>query len=242
MKVLAIGNSFSQNAMKYLHRIAQSTGTDLKTVNLYIGGCPLRTHYLNMQEDAYAYDFQFNGVSTGVKVSIKQALISDEWDVITFQQASPNSPFYKTYQPYLNELAAYVRKYCPHAKFLIHQTWAYAEYSERMHKMGFENSAAMFADVEASYSKAAEAIGAKGIIPAGRAMLRAVQNGIADIHSDGHHASAGAGCYLLGLVWYGYLTGKPVKDVSFCDFAVPVSDEEIAIAKKTAAEVLGQEA
>ena len=64
MKLLSIGNSFSQDAQRYLHRLAKNDGTDLKTVNLYIGGCSLRTHYLNMLDDNAAYDFQFNGESS----------------------------------------------------------------------------------------------------------------------------------------------------------------------------------
>lgn len=38
MKVLAIGNSFSNDAMRYLHGIAKADGVDMKTVNLFIGG------------------------------------------------------------------------------------------------------------------------------------------------------------------------------------------------------------
>ena len=240
MKVLAIGNSFSQNAMTYLHNLAASAGTYMKTVNLYIGGCSLRTHYLNMLDDKQAYDFQFNGVSTGIKVSIKQGLLSDEWDVITIQQASQFSPDYITYQPYLNELAAYVRKYQPHAKLMMHQTWAYEDRSEAlMRRMGLERSADMFAGIEKAYAAAALSIGAAGIIPCGKAMLRAVENGIANVHSDSCHANT-IGKYLQALVWYGYLTGKSVADVAYDPAVEAVTADEMAIARRTAAEVLGQ--
>ena len=70
MKVLAIGNSFSNDAMRYLHGIAKADGVDMKTVNLFIGGCPLSRHYANIHNDAADYDFEFNGVRTGIKVSI----------------------------------------------------------------------------------------------------------------------------------------------------------------------------
>ncbi len=70
MKILSIGNSFSQDAQRYLHCLAKHDGTELKTVNLYIGGCPLRKHYLNMLDNNTAYDFEFNGEQTGIKVSI----------------------------------------------------------------------------------------------------------------------------------------------------------------------------
>ena len=59
MKILSIGNSFSQDAHRYLHKLAKQEGVDLKTVNLYIGGCSLRTHYLNMLGDYANYIFEF---------------------------------------------------------------------------------------------------------------------------------------------------------------------------------------
>ena len=37
VKILAIGNSFSQDATYYLQKIAMSDGIDAKVVNLYIG-------------------------------------------------------------------------------------------------------------------------------------------------------------------------------------------------------------
>lgn len=47
MNILAIGNSFSQDATRYLHQIAAADGVPLHVANLYIGGCSL--------ERAYAY-------------------------------------------------------------------------------------------------------------------------------------------------------------------------------------------
>ena len=56
-------------------------------------------------------------------MSIKQALQSDIWDVVTLQQASSLSVDYNTYQPYLNTIADYVHIHAPKAKIMIHQTW-----------------------------------------------------------------------------------------------------------------------
>lgn len=39
IKILAIGNSFSQDATHYLHQIGEADNIELKVVNLYIGGC-----------------------------------------------------------------------------------------------------------------------------------------------------------------------------------------------------------
>ena len=50
MNILSIGNSFSQDAQRYLHRIAKADGCTLNTFNLYIGGCPLSLHYRNSSD------------------------------------------------------------------------------------------------------------------------------------------------------------------------------------------------
>ncbi len=226
MKILSIGNSFSQDAQRYLHRLAKGDGTELKSVNLYIGGCPLRKHYLNMLDDNAAYDFEFNGEKTGIKVSIRQALVSDNWDFITLQQASPLSGSYETYSPYIEELAAYVRKYCPHTKILIHQTWAYEDGSERLEKLKYASAGEMLSDICDCYGKAAEKIQASGIIPCGEAMMRALELGVEKMHRDTYHASLGAGRYLLALCWYKFLTKKDITGNSFNDFDAPVTEQE----------------
>ena len=52
IKILAIGNSFSQDATHYLHQIAAADQVDMKVVNLYIGGCSLERHWNNIQNKA----------------------------------------------------------------------------------------------------------------------------------------------------------------------------------------------
>ena len=140
MNILAIGNSFSQDATRYLHQIARADGKDLQITNLYIGGCPLDRHYRNMLADSADYVLQYNGQVTGFFVSIKQALLNREWDVITLQQASPRSPFAESYFPYINALYDYVKKHAPKAKIVIHQTWAYEQGCPKLEALGFADS------------------------------------------------------------------------------------------------------
>lgn len=238
MNILSIGNSFSQDAQRYLHRLAKQDGVALKTVNLYIGGCSLRTHYLNMLDDVAAYDFEFNGEKTGIKVSIRQALVRDNWDFITLQQASPFSGQYETYSPYLEELAAYIRRYCPHTKILIHQTWAYEDGCERLKNLKYDSAKEMLTAIRDCYSKAAQNISSYGIIPCGEVMMRALDMGIEKIHRDTFHASLGAGRYLLALCWYKFLTKKDITENSFNDFDIPVTEQERHIVTKAINSVL----
>ena len=71
MKVLSIGNSFSQDAHKWLHKLAENNGVDLETVNLYIGGCSLGTHWKNAKENNADYEFELNGMLTYDRAEVK---------------------------------------------------------------------------------------------------------------------------------------------------------------------------
>ena len=237
MNILAIGNSFSQDANRYFYGVAKAAGVKILNANLYIGGCPLDLHYRNMMDDKAEYLLEIMGISTGFKVSIKEALLTREWDVVTIQQASPKSPFLHTYTPYVEELAKYIRTYSPKAKLYIHQTWAYEEGSPRVAALGFASRADMFASVKSSYAKAAEFISADGIIPSGEVAERATALGAEKIHRDGSHIGLGIGRYALALTWLEILTGRSAIGNTFRDFDVEVSEEEIEIAQRAAHEI-----
>ena len=225
MNVLAIGNSFSEDAMRYLHDMAKKEGEKITTMNLYIGGCPLRRHYLNMLDDKYAYNLVFNGYPTDVMVSIKQALVSREWDYITLQQASPVSFDFETYEPYLTKLKEYVKIYCPKAKILIHQTWAYENESPAMLKTNYTTHKEMFADVEKAYALAKKSIKADGLIPCGSVTNKLYEKGF-KMHRDGKHISFGIGRYALALTWFKFLTGKDISNNDFIPFDGEMTEEE----------------
>ncbi len=239
IKILSIGNSFSQDAQRYLNAIAKKEGVEVKNVNLYIGGCTLRTHYINMLNDKKAYSFAFKGEETGLKVSISEALSSDDWDIVTLQQASHLSGFENSYYPYLTEINDYVKKFCPHAKIYIHQTWVYSDL-EAIKKRGYESPEHMYDSLVKCYKKAVKTIKADGIIPSGEVMWKASQKGVEKVHRDGSHAALGIGRYMLALTWFKILCGGDVTNNSFDNFDAPVSDEERKIAIETVNEVTKQ--
>lgn len=240
MNILSIGNSFSCDAQRYLHQIAKADGFNLNTFNLYIGGCPLSLHYRNMLSEEKNYSLEMNGESTGFSVSLKEALLNRDWDIVTLQQASSKSPDYETYQPYLDRLAEYVRKCVPKSKIAIHQTWAYEENSYRLNvEMGYNGQAEMFADIKEAYEKAARDVLADLIIPSGEVFQKLLASGIEKVHRDTFHASLGAGRYALGLLWYLTLTGNDIKNNTFSDFDEEISKSEVEIVKKAVLDIKG---
>lgn len=238
MNILSIGNSFSQDAQRYLHQIAKADDVTFNAFNLYIGGCPLSLHYRNMLSEEKAYELGVNGTSTGFKVSLKEALLNRDWDVVTIQQASHLSPYYKTYQPYLDKLVAYVRECAPKAEIAVHQTWVYEDGCARlMDELGYNSHTEMFNDVKGAYAEAANAIKADFVIPSGTVFQKMIASGIKKVHRDTFHASLGLGRYTLGLLWYAVITGNSVTNNTFCDFDENVTKEEIEIAKRCVTEL-----
>lgn len=222
-KILAIGNSFSQDATAYLHDIAAVGGTDTKIVNLYIGGCSLKTHWENAESDHKNYLYELNGSSDGRMVSIREVLTEDHWDFITLQQASHDSGKSETYQPYLSKLSSYVRQYAPGAKQLLHETWAYEidsvhpAFAEHYHN----NQNEMYHALRCAYLEAANQL-AVPMIPCGD-VIQALRktapfdyaNGGISLCRDGFHMNIPYGRYVLGAVWYETMLHGSIAENSY---------------------------
>ena len=232
MTILTIGNSFSEDATRYLSQIAGAQGVPFEVVNVCIGGYSLERHYRNMLGDKKDYMLQFNGQHTGFYVTLEEALLSRKWDVITIQQVSHLSCKKDTYYPYITELVDYIRTCQPKAKLLLQETWAYEDGSHRLTvELGYDSHKAMLADVHKAYSEVAETENFDGIIPSGILFGMMLEKGIEKVHRDTFHATLGLGRYALGLLWFRMLTGKSVAGNPFCALDVPAAEEEIAIAK-----------
>lgn len=228
MRILCIGNSFSQDATRYLHDIAKADGTRLEAVNLYIGGCSLEMHHGNMQSGERAYELQYDGHMTGFFLSLDEALRSRPWDVVTLQQVSTQSFDPASYRPHIGALADHVRTCQPQAKLVLHQTWAYEAGSQRLQEVGYLTPEQMTADVVKTYEEMAQELGADGVIPSGQLVSRLLSLGLRQFHRDTFHATLGAGRYALGLLWYRMLTGSAVTGNGFSAFDREIPTEELA--------------
>ena len=234
MKILAIGNSFSDDATRYLYAIARADGVPTAVANLYIGGCSLALHHKNMQTGERAYTLGYNGHLTGFPVSLAEGLTNRAWDVVTIQQASHESFNPATYTPFGEELADYIRAMAPTARLIVHQTWAYEKDSERLHQVaGYDRPEEMLSDVVKAYAQLAERTHADGIIPSGQMLDTLLEGGIPRVHRDTFHASYGIGRYALGLLWYRMLTGRSVAANPFRDFDEPIDPRTVETIKAT---------
>lgn len=237
MKILSIGNSFSQDSHKYLCEIAKLNGVKMYTANLYIGGCSLETHYKNYEQDNEYYDLEICGKEAERKISILGALRMDDWDVVTLQQVSSLSGNFESYEPYLSSLADIVRKEKPNAKLYFHQTWAYETDSTHGDFKNYNNDQkTMYKDIIDASSKAAETIGAE-LIPTGKIIqnLREnvkefdYQNEGLSLCRDGFHLSLDYGRFAAAATWFLTLTDKKIKISEFKDFNPVILDKIIKV-------------
>jgi len=137
IKILAIGNSFSNNSMWYMYDLLKQLGIDstgIKLVNASISSGSLCDHVISIKGDysklrritherAWGnYKEDDKGLYT-LEYMIKQA----DWDVITLQQVSDSSFISSSYQPYLDYLIGYVATHAknPECKLVWHMTWSY---------------------------------------------------------------------------------------------------------------------
>lgn len=219
MKLLSIGNSFSQDAQAYLHDLAASGGHDLYAANLMIGGCSLERHWQNIENDAPDYGFEVNGGQPQRNISIREALGLVRWDAVTLQQASHYSGLPETYEPYLHSISAYVKEQAPGARQWIHQTWAYETDSTHGEFPRYgRDQKRMYDALTAAYGAASKAIGAR-LIPSGLVIqtLRGLPpfdyaHGGSSLCRDGFHMNIPYGRYAVAATWYETLLGADVRE------------------------------
>lgn len=226
MNILAIGNSFSEDATHYLHELARADGKNVQVVNLYIGGCSLERHYRNMLSNERAYELQYNGHNTGFSTSLSEALLNREWDVVTLQQASHLSFNAESYRPYISPLADFVRKCAPKAKLFFHRTWGYEDGSERLASVGFASAEKMLDAIVKASSELSSEICADGIIRSGELFGLLKKNGIEGLYRDTFHASLGSGRYALALLWLSTLFNESADALSIASLDEPISDRD----------------
>ncbi len=232
-KILAIGNSFSQDATYYLHKIASAAGMDTKVVNLYIGGCPLERHWHNIETGEAAYQYQLNGVLTERYVSIQEALAEEEWDYVVTQQASHDSGWAVTYEPFLELLVDYVKKHAPKAEMLIQETWAYEIDSTHDKFLRYHrDQQEMYQKLRECYYDAAGRYGLR-VIPCGDLIqeLRKkspfiVQEGGISLCRDGFHMHHIYGRYAIAGLWAKMMLGVDIKTNSYIPHSEFTPEEE----------------
>ena len=217
LRILAIGNSFSQDAVEqYLWNLFNAAGIESVIGNMYIGGCSRATHLDNAKNTQGAYTFRTNTNGTWSSrsgVSIKTAVLSEEWDFITFQKVSGYSGVADSYDD-LVELISIVEPLCPSARLAWHMTWAYkvgASHSD-FSKYNRNQMTMYNAIINAVNTKILTNSSIEIVIPSGTSIQNARTSLIGDMTRDGYHLSYGIGRYSASMTFVKALTGLSIDN------------------------------
>ena len=243
LEILAIGNSFSVDALQYAYQIAQNLGIEEIVIgNLYKGSCTLATHAKNAKNNTAAYAWFYNDNGTwsrdtntwkdATEKTMGDALQERTWDFVSLQQASGSSGQPDTYNADLDYLIQYVSDNAPGAKLVWHMTWAYQQNTTHSAFPTYsKDQMTMYnAIVSAVQSKIVTNGNFDLIVPNGTAVQNSRTSLLGDTTTiDGYHMSRPYGRYLTSLMFVKAITGMDISDISYIPSGVSAEEKQIAI-------------
>lgn len=240
LRVLAIGNSFSQDAIEqYLYELAAAGGKPVVIGNMYIGGAPLSLHWDNARADKAAYSYRkidADGVkTTQEKVSIRAALEDDQWDYVSLQQASPLSGQFDSYVAPLIALHRYIDSVTAgRVSHIWHQTWAYATNSTHSGFANYSNDQfKMYRAIMEASAEVQKLVQIDLLVPCGTAIQNARTSFVGDnLTRDGYHLDLHIGRFIAACTWYEALFGQEAPVTSYRPEGV--SQAEATVAQRAA--------
>ncbi|SDG98224.1 DUF4886 domain-containing protein [Winogradskyella thalassocola] len=218
IKILAIGNSFSEDALEaYFWGLANAEGKQVVVGNMYIGSANLDTHASNATSNSNSYSYRkiaLDGTRTVTSgVSISEAVADENWDYISFQQASYDSGLFDTFINPLPTLYNTIKNQNPNpcTKYILHKTWAYAQNSTHSGFANYNNDqTTMYNGIIEAYSQAENLMPTDMVIPAATAIQNGRTSFLGDgFTRDGYHLND-LGQYTASCTWYEMLFGESV--------------------------------
>ncbi|MBQ7624423.1 MAG: DUF4886 domain-containing protein [Clostridia bacterium] len=238
MKILSIGNSFSENMQTYVHQMAEAAGENVTVVNAYYGGCTMRRHTVFYDKKIPIYRRYMNGKCEEEGVTLQSIISSDKFDFVTFQpgtggweeqgEVTPNAP-------YFGRLIGIAKEYQPQATLVYNHYWADSDTSTRnVFRLVFGSDREKMRALWQKYAdQAKNEYGIEYINPCGLAVDIAYKEMGDRLYLDGYHMSW-VGNYLLGCEWLEYFTGKRTPE-SF--IPTPPENPKIEVAAPDAREL-----
>ena len=239
IKILCIGNSFSEDTTAYAAVIATSLGfSDVLVANLFIGGCPIDKHLENLKNDLPLYRYDRNDGTGWVKIphfKISDAIRADRWDWISIQHGSSYGGRYADEKSYINlaELVSRIKAIAdPETKIAFNMTWVGEPTFDRPEMIYYNRDQKRYFEAICALTEAVVAftVGIERVCPTGTAVQNARTTVLNHkLNRDGYHLSLDIGRYLAGLAFISALTEVSVDDITWKPLGVSEEDKALAI-------------
>lgn len=207
LKILAIGNSFTENSLEYMPNFLTNLGVQNVTIyRVTIAASSIESWWTRFQSDYAITPTKVIGSDIANIGSTLRAVFAHEWDYVVFQQVSTLSGDYSTIEPNLYSLATHVKALStnPNCKVAWHLTWSWSTLGTGTAPKGadgFASIASVAEDILDYYRGA----GVDVIIPSGTALQNArgtSLNNEAELTKDYQHAAGGVAKYIICSTWY----------------------------------------
>lgn len=221
LRVLDIGNSYTEDATHYLPSIVKAAKIDVSDMCLYkaIRGGGSYKNWYNIYHDIEQYGYSISKVLGGLSAKVsgsgmqkegaafRMLLAENEWDLIIIHQYSVYAPYYDEWNTdeaggYLPQLLELIRSHQPNATIgllLIHSYWSgYSGNKEHSSLRRWEL-------IAQSTKQFCEAYNSDFIIPYGTAIqnIRSSSlNNEYDLTADGSHCASGLADYTAACCYF----------------------------------------
>ena len=228
LKVLFIGNSFTQDAVWHLPDILKNIGfRRVKMIDCYIGGHLISEYEAEFDtgtaNNAYTATPENMAWDNKKNMTLKQICESEQWDVITLQEHTGNHCAWDwtdesraTMQSLINKIKATQSK-TPKMYYLMSQSYYdFAKMSGQSAYWTFTTQEEMYETCVAYAQHAVSECGFDGVIPSGTCIQNirtSWANSPMDMTRDGYHMDYGLARYSAACLVYN-ITMKPFLGLS----------------------------
>lgn len=238
MKILFVGNSFSEDTVEHAVNIAHSFGIEnVKIGTLYVGGCSIEMHYNHISTDVPVYLYHLNegdGWSSTENFKISDALKSDDWDWVVIQHGTRGTSRYTSIEcyeklsPLIDKIKAIINK---DVKIAFNLTWMGEPTNPHHEIVSYGGNVGLMREklIEVTQKVVLSNPKIDVLIPTGTAVENARTSNIGILTRDTYHLSFDKGRFIAGLTLISTLTGIDASKVSWVPDGVDEYAKSVAI-------------
>lgn len=216
LRVLCIGNSFTNNALKYVCPLLAAAQVNTSSYSIYSlphTGASVE-HWWKVAESGEVVQLNYKG---GERMPVEEGslakVVAQDWDVITLQQVSKDAVNYSTFNPWLQRLIDFILQHCtnPQVTLAWQTAWSYNQ------AYGKTTSYDRWHQISSAVLQMVVVDGIDVLIPTGTAIQNARSTELStdegELTCDGVHLDRNVGCYVASCTWVEAICG-PVFDIT----------------------------